>query len=88
MRDGMSKQGWILRSIQSSGVWSPPRCSKQAGARVHFLDLRDAFLGPDGKPREDLYGPDRIHPNHEGYLVRVRLMRPLLGPPDGKAGGR
>jgi hypothetical protein len=27
---------------------------------------------------------DRIHPNHEGYLIRVRIMRPLLGPPDRK----
>ncbi len=50
--------------------------------RLHFIDLWDAFLGPDGKPREDLYGDDRIHPNHAGYLVRVKMMRPLLGEPD------
>ena len=49
---------------------------------LRFIDLWDAFLGPDGKPREDLYGPDRIHPNHDGYLVRVKIMRPLLGKPD------
>ncbi len=54
----------------------------RSGRNLHFIDLWDAFLGPDGKPREDLYGPDRIHPNHDGYLVRVRIMRPLLGPPD------
>lgn len=58
----------------------------RTGHNLHFIDLWDAFLGPDGKPREDLYGPDRIHPNHEGYLVRVRIMRPLLGPPDRPAG--
>jgi len=51
---------------------------------LHFIDLWDAFLGPDGKPREDLYVEDRIHPNHEGYLVRVKIMRPILGPPDKK----
>ena len=50
--------------------------------QLHFIDLWDAFLGPDGKPREDLYGEDRIHPNHAGYLVRVKIMRPLLGEPD------
>jgi lysophospholipase L1-like esterase len=47
-----------------------------------FIDLWDAMLTADGQPREDLWVADRIHPNHEGYLIRVRIMRPLLGPPD------
>ncbi len=46
-----------------------------------FLDLWSAMLTPDGKPREDIWVADRIHPNHEGYLIRVKLMLPLLGPP-------
>jgi lysophospholipase L1-like esterase len=75
----------------SPGRWDEAAVRREANRLVkdyvstqrnlHFIDLWDAFLGPDGKPREDLYGPDRIHPNHEGYLVRVRIMRPLLGPP-------
>jgi lysophospholipase L1-like esterase len=51
---------------------------------LHFIDLWDAMLTPDGKPREELWVEDRIHPNHEGYLVRVKIMRPLLGKPDKK----
>ncbi len=47
-----------------------------------FIDLWDAMLTPAGQPREDLWVEDRIHPNHAGYLVRVKIMRPLLGPPD------
>jgi len=49
---------------------------------LSFIDLWDAMLGPDGQPRADLWVADRIHPNHDGYLIRVRIMRPLLGPPD------
>jgi lysophospholipase L1-like esterase len=49
---------------------------------LHFIDLWDAMLTPDGKPREDLWVEDRVHPNHAGYLIRVKIMRPLLGPPD------
>jgi len=49
-----------------------------------FIDLWDAMLTPDGKPREDLWVADRIHPNHAGYLLRVKIMRPLLGEPDKK----
>jgi lysophospholipase L1-like esterase len=40
------------------------------------------MLAPDGGPREDLWVEDRIHPNHAGYQLRARIMRPLLGPPD------
>ncbi len=51
---------------------------------LRFIDLWDAMLTPDGKPREDIWVEDRVHPNHEGYLLRVRIMRPLLGEPDQK----
>jgi lysophospholipase L1-like esterase len=49
---------------------------------LHFIDLWDAMLTPDGQPREDIWVEDRIHPNQEGYRIRVRIMKPLLGPPD------
>lgn len=51
---------------------------------LKFVDLWSAMLTPDGKPREDLWVEDRVHPNHAGYLVRVKLTRPLLGKPDKK----
>ena len=49
-----------------------------------FIDLWDAMLTSDGKPREDLWVADGVHPNHAGYLLRVKIMRPLLGAPDKK----
>lgn len=49
---------------------------------LQFIDLWDAMLTPDGRPREDIWVEDRVHPNHAGYLLRVQIMRPLLGPPD------
>lgn len=53
---------------------------------LRFIDLWDAMLTPDGKPREELWVEDRIHPNHAGYLLRVKIMRPILGKPDKKVG--
>jgi lysophospholipase L1-like esterase len=53
---------------------------------LHFINLWDAMLKADGVPRDDLWVEDRVHPNHAGYLVRVELMRPLLGKPDHPAG--
>jgi lysophospholipase L1-like esterase len=49
---------------------------------LHYIDLWDAMLTPDGRPREELWVEDRVHPNRAGYLVRVQIMRPLLGPPE------
>ena len=49
---------------------------------LKFVDLWDAMLTTDGRPREDLWVADRVHPNHAGYLLRVQLTRPLLGPID------
>lgn len=48
---------------------------------LQFIDLWDAMLTPDGKPREDIWVEDRVHPNHAGYLIRVQRTRPLLGAP-------
>ena len=49
---------------------------------LFFIDLWDAMLTVDGKPREDLWVADGVHPNHAGYLLRVKIMRPMLGEPD------
>ncbi len=49
---------------------------------LRFVDLWDAMLTADGMPREELWVEDRVHPNHAGYLLRVKLTLPLLGPPD------
>ena len=39
---------------------------------LSFIDLWDAMLTKDGQPREDIWVADRVHPNHDGYLIRVR----------------
>jgi lysophospholipase L1-like esterase len=43
-----------------------------------FIDLWDALLGPDGRPREDLHIRDRLHPNAAGYKIRTRLITAYL----------
>jgi lysophospholipase L1-like esterase len=76
------------------GRWAQAPQRKAANALVKewiasekglsFIDLWDAMLTPDGQPREDIWVADRVHPNHEGYLIRVRLTKPVLGQPDRK----
>jgi len=51
---------------------------------VVYLDLFDAYLGADGKPREELFVADKLHHSAAGYEVRVRITRPVMGEPDQK----
>ncbi len=48
------------------------------GQNLDYIELFDAFLGPDGKPREELFVADRLHQNAEGYKVRTLVVRPHL----------
>jgi len=51
------------------------------GNNLDYINIFDAYLGPDGQPREDLFVADRLHPNAAGYQIRVELTRLHLGPP-------
>jgi lysophospholipase L1-like esterase len=47
-------------------------------ASVRYVDVFDAMLGKDGQPREELFGPDRLHMNRSGYQLWVSIVAPTL----------
>ena len=51
------------------------------GSKITDL-LYDSFMGANGKPREELFVADKLHNSAAGYAVRVKFLRPILGPPD------
>src|SRR5262249_52940814 len=51
---------------------------------VTYVDLFDAYLGPDGKPNDAYFVADHLHHSAAGYQVRLKYTRPLLGEPDKK----
>jgi lysophospholipase L1-like esterase len=76
----------------SPARWSEAEIAKHANRiirdyvatqrNVVFIDLFDAYLGADGKPREELFVEDGLHYSAAAYRVRIRAMRGLLGEPD------
>ncbi len=48
------------------------------GKNMVYVDAWDAFVGPDGMPREELFVADKLHHNAAGYKVRAELLRPYL----------
>jgi lysophospholipase L1-like esterase len=50
-----------------------------AGApNLRFIDVTAAMLGPDGKPRPELYVDDGLHMTPAGYALWASLLRPEL----------
>ena len=50
--------------------------------RLSFITVFAAMLGPDGKPRPELFVEDQLHMNSEGY----KLWREIVGKHLGQAG--
>ncbi len=46
--------------------------------RLSFVDVFTPMLGPDGKPREELFVADRLHMNERGYRLWTEILRPIL----------
>jgi lysophospholipase L1-like esterase len=47
--------------------------------KMSFIDVVPAMLGPDGKPRAELYRPDGLHMTPAGYVIWRDAVRPYLG---------
>jgi lysophospholipase L1-like esterase len=45
---------------------------------VDFVDIFPALLGPDGKPRKELFRPDGLHMSPKGYAIVVSILKPKL----------
>jgi lysophospholipase L1-like esterase len=46
--------------------------------RLVFIDVEKPMVGPDGKPRPELFLRDGLHLNAEGYRIWADLVRPHL----------
>ena len=48
---------------------------------LKFVDCADLSVGGDGKPRADLFLPDKLHFSDAGYKLLAERVRPFLPPP-------
>ncbi len=46
--------------------------------RLEYLDIDAPMIGPDGKPRPELFASDGLHLSPEGYELWSSRLRPLL----------
>ncbi|GAC1404484.1 MAG: SGNH/GDSL hydrolase family protein [Ktedonobacteraceae bacterium] len=50
----------------------------ETDSRLHFIDMTNEMLGPDGRPKRDLYIWDRLHPSAKGYALWTSIIKPTL----------
>jgi lysophospholipase L1-like esterase len=50
-------------------------------ANADYVDVFTPMLGPDGRPRPELFGADRLHMNDAGYALWQSLIGPRLASP-------
>ena len=50
----------------------------ETDARLQFVDIDTPMIGPDGKPREELFIQDGLHLSREGYDLWNAIIRPYL----------
>jgi lysophospholipase L1-like esterase len=49
---------------------------------LKFINVFPRMLGSDGLPRPEIFGPDKLHMNAEGYKLWTEIVTPYLGAPD------
>ncbi len=47
-------------------------------SKLTFINVFAKMLGEDGKPRPEIFGPDRLHMNARGYELWTSIVRPYL----------
>jgi lysophospholipase L1-like esterase len=54
------------------------RAIAASSGRVTFVDVFTPMLGADGTPRAELFGPDALHLDADGYALWRRLLAPVI----------
>jgi lysophospholipase L1-like esterase len=47
---------------------------------VSYVDVFTPMLGPDGKPREELFREDMLHMKPNGYALWTKVLTPYIAP--------
>jgi hypothetical protein len=50
----------------------------KANPKLTFLNTFTEMLGPDGKPKPDIFVKDNLHMNPKGYAIWTPIVREFL----------
>lgn len=50
----------------------------ESDPKIHFIDTEKYYFGEDGKPRDELFGEDKLHQNAAGYKQWAAIIKKQL----------
>jgi lysophospholipase L1-like esterase len=62
--------------MQQANALIETLCNKETG--LTFVDVASPMLGPDGKPKRELFRGDGLHLNDKGYALWASVLEPSL----------
>jgi lysophospholipase L1-like esterase len=72
-----SRSRWTLWPVMSeANAMVRELCGKDS--RLYYFDAASPLLDSEGLPKPELFLPDKLHLNGEGYKVWSRLLRPVI----------
>jgi lysophospholipase L1-like esterase len=91
VRKSLPKTPIVFISIKPSiARWHKRETQREANRRIaedcekdetlEFVDLWPVMLGENGEPKKEIFQPDRLHMNDEGYKLWVELLGPIVQP--------
>ena len=66
----------LIENIRLVNGWIEEYC--EGNPHFLYLDIDTPMIGPDGKPRPELFKEDGLHMNDAGYKIWSDLLRPML----------
>ncbi|HYG81407.1 MAG TPA: hypothetical protein VD861_13510, partial [Pyrinomonadaceae bacterium] len=66
----------LLRSQKEANGLIKAHASRDR--RLIYIDVFTPMLGTDGSPRPELFGPDELHMNEQGYRLWKSVVAPHL----------
>lgn len=75
MKPSPSRWHWRDRMMRSNKLIKN-YLKKEKKAR--FVNVWKAMLGPDGKPKPDIFIEDNLHMNAKGYAIWQKILQPCL----------
>jgi len=68
----------LIESVRSANRLIQTYCRENPELKLTFVDVDQPMLGPDGKPRPELFVKDGLHLSEEGYRLWTDLVRPVI----------
>ena len=70
------KRWHLIETIREANRRVQKRC--ETDERLEFIDIDGPMLGPDGKPRQELFVEDGLHLSPLGYAIWAQVIKPHL----------